>query len=410
MRTIRQPAALLVASSLLLAACTPAAPASPTTAPAKPAEATSSAAASPAIASPGAAASPAAQPVGSPSPSPSPAAKPAGQAPAASPVAAAGAPSNIAPAGRQFSIGSYQFVSHPALDDTRKGAIRALAEYGFVEGQNLRIDVQNAQADMSTVTSIAQRFKDANHDLVIAIGTPPLQAGLTVSRDDNKPTIVFSAVADPYLAARDVIKSPTDKPPHVTGTQALPPVEEAMRLIQQIVPSARKFGMIWNPAEVNSEVATRLAREVSPRLGVELIEQTVSKPDEVLQAAQSLLTREIDVFFISTDSTVVSALEALVKVANDNRKPLFGNDPLSAGRGASAALGIDYEQQGYDSGVQAAQILSGRTTAQNLPIENAKSVFLAINTRAASDQGVTFPPEVMQQVRQTYNEIIPAKR
>ena len=388
-----------VAVCLALAACAPAPPPSPTAAPAKVAE-TAKPAASPA-GSP-VAASPVASPSPSPSPAASPAAKPAGEAP--KPGLAS------APPGRQFSIGVSQFVAHPALDDARKGALRALAENGFREGENLRVDAQNAQADMSTVTSIAQRFKDANLDLILAVGTQPYQAALNVTNADLKPPIVFNTVTEPYVAARELVKSPTDKPTNLTGVQALPPVEDAMRLVQSVVPDARKFGIIWNPAEANSEVATRLAREASSKLGIDLIEQTVTRPDEVLQAAQSLMTKQIDVFFISTDSTVVSALEALVKVANDNRKPLFGNDPASATRGASAALGIDYEQQGYESGLLAAQILSGQKTAQSLPIEQAKQGFLAINTRAAADQGVNFPEAVLRQARQTYNEIVPAKR
>ena len=389
MPKIERPIALAAALCLLLAGCAPSPPAAPT----KPAET-----AKPAAASPAALASP------SPSPSPaaSPASKPSGEAP--KPAVAA------APAGRQFSIGVFQFVAHPALDDARKGALRALAENGFREGENLRVDAQNAQADMGTVTSIAQRFKDANLDLMIAVGTQPYQAALNVTKADLEPPFVFNTVTEPYVAARDMVKSPTDKPANVTGVQALPPVEDAMRLVQRIVPDARKFGIVWNPAEANSEVATRLAREASGKLGIELIEQTVTKPDEVLQAAQSLLTKQIDVFFISTDSTVVSALEALVKVANDNQKPLFGNDPASAARGAAAALGIDYEQQGYESGLLAAQILSGQQTAANLPIEQAKQGFLAINTRAAADQGVKLADDVLRQARQTYNEIVPAKR
>jgi putative ABC transport system substrate-binding protein len=393
MPKIERPIALAAALCLLLAGCAPAPPAAPT----KPAET-----AKPAAASPGASPAALASPSPSPSPAASPASKPSGEAP--KPAVAA------APDGRQYSIGVFQFVAHPALDDARKGALRALAENGFREGENLRVDAQNAQADMGTVTSIAQRFKDANLDLMIAVGTQPYQAALSVTKADLQPPFVFNTVTEPYVAARDVVKSPTDKPANVTGVQALPPVEDAMRLVQRIVPDARKFGIVWNPAEANSEVATRLAREASGKLGIELIEQTVTKPDEVLQAAQSLLTKQIDVFFISTDSTVVSALEALVKVANDNQKPLFGNDPASAARGAAAALGIDYEQQGYESGLLAAQILSGQKTARELPIEQAKQGFLAINTRAAADQGVKLPDDVLRQARQTYNEIVPAKR
>jgi ABC transporter substrate binding protein/Phage integrase family len=55
----------------------------------------------------------------------------------------------------------------------------------------------------------------------------------------------------------------------------------------------------------------------------------VSKADEVLTAAQALAAKNVEAFFISTDSMVVSALESLVKVANATKIPLFGNDPRS---------------------------------------------------------------------------------
>jgi putative ABC transport system substrate-binding protein len=167
--------------------------------------------------------------------------------------------------------------------------------------------------------------------------------------------------------------------------------------------------MIWTPAEANSEVATKIARDVSKQLGIELVEQTVASADEVLPAAQSLLTKNIDVFFVSTDSTVVSALESIVKVANENRKPLFGNDPASASRGAVAALGIDYDDQGYESGQMAARILKGES-AKSIAIEMSKKGYLAVNTRAAELQGVKLPDDTLKQAKETYNDITPPKK
>jgi len=295
-------------------------------------------------------------------------------------------------------------VSHPALDAARKGTVDALADNGFKEGTNLKIDFQNGQADVGTVNSIAQRFKDANPDLVIAIATPPYQAMLNVSKSDGKPPLIFNSIVDPFAVSGGLVKTPTDKPPFVSGLQALPPVEDAMRVAQKCVPTAKKFGLIWNPTEANSVVVTGIAREAAPKLGVELVEQTISKPDEVLQAAQSLVTKGIDLFFVSTDSTVVAALEAVVKVANDNKKPLFGNDPSSAARGAAAALGIDYEQVGYESGQMAAMFLAGKPMAE-IPVQKASVGMLAINTKAASDQGVKLPDDVTKDAKQTYNEI-----
>ncbi len=324
--------------------------------------------------------------------------------PAAAPVA----PTAPAASARTVSVGMFQFVTHPALDAARDGARKALEDAGFKEGQNIRFDAQNAQANLPTVTSIAQRFRDQNVDLVIAVGTQPYQAALNVFKDTTTP-IVFNTVTEPYVAARDVVKSPTDKPANVTGVQALPPVKDALQLAQRAVPSARRFGIIWTPAEANSEVATRLAREAAAELGIELQEATVTSADEVLPGAQSLVARNVDVFFISTDSTVVSALESVVKVANENRKPLFANDPASSPRGAVAALGIDYADQGYESGQMAARILKGEKTAADIAIEKSKKGFLAVNTRAAELQGVTLPADILAQAAQKYTEIAPPK-
>jgi putative ABC transport system substrate-binding protein len=396
---------MLAWAGLLLAACAPStatAPTSPPTA-AKPTEAPKPAApASPASASP--AASPAAAASPSASPGASPAASPSPAAAAGSWPPPKGSVVGQAPAGKTFTVGIVQFVSHPALDAARKGTIDALADNGYKDGTNLKLDVQNSQGDVATANSIAQRFKDANPDLVVAIATPPYQAMLNVSKIDGKPPLVFNSIVDPFAVSGGLLKSPTDKPPFVTGLQALPPVEEAMRLAQRCVPAARKFGIIWNPTEANSVVVTGVAREAAPKLGVELIEQTISKSDEVLQAAQALITKGIDLFFVSTDSTVVAAFEAVVKVANDNKKPLFANDPSSAARGASAALGIDYEQVGYESGQMASMFLSGKSMSE-IKVEKASLGLLAINTKAANEQGVTFPADVMKDVKQTFNEI-----
>ena len=53
-----------------------------------------------------------------------------------------------APAGKNFTVGIVQFVSHPALDAARKGTLDALADNGYKDGTNLKIDVQNGQGDV----------------------------------------------------------------------------------------------------------------------------------------------------------------------------------------------------------------------------------------------------------------------
>ncbi len=312
----------------------------------------------------------------------------------------------VTTAARAFNIGIVQFTTHPALDASRDGARKALEDAGFKEGVNVRYDLQNAQGQIPTLTTIAQHYRDARTDLIVVVSTPALQAHANVFKDAPTP-LVFNAVTDPF-AAVNTIKSETDKPANITGIQALPPVKDAMQLALKVVPSAKRFGIVWNPAEANSEVATRIARDAAKELNVELVEATVASADEVLQGSQSLITKNIDVFFITTDSTVVSAIEALVRVANENKKPFFANDPATAQRGAAAALGLDYFDQGYESGKLAAQILQGTPAAQ-VAIKKASKGSLSINTKAAELQGATLPPDVIAQAKDRFDTIAPAK-
>lgn len=401
--------ASVLALVALASACAPAAPPAPTqaapaataVAQAAPTVATAAAAAAPAVAT---AVAPVASAVAQAAPTVAAAASPA----VAAAASAVSVPAPGPAAGKSYTVGIFQFVTHPALDASRDGAKKALEDAGFKDGGNTKYDIQNGQGQIPPLTQIAQRYRDEKADMVIAVSTPAMQAALNVFKDTTTP-VVFNAITDPYAAAKDVIKTASDKPANVTGVQALPPVKDAMQLALKIVPNAKRFGMLWNPAEANSQVATQLARDAAKQLNVELVEANVSSGDEVLQAAQSLVVKNIDVFFVATDSTVVSALESLVKVANDNHKPFIANDPASAERGAVAALGIDYYDQGYQSGQMAAQILSGKS-AKDIPIEMSKKSSLAINLKAAELQGVTLPPDVVAQATQKYTEITPAKQ
>ena len=57
-----------------------------------------------------------------------------------------------------YTIGISQFAEHGSLDNCREGFLQGLAEEGFVEGENLKIDYKNAAADMGTAGQIADAF------------------------------------------------------------------------------------------------------------------------------------------------------------------------------------------------------------------------------------------------------------
>jgi putative ABC transport system substrate-binding protein len=292
-------------------------------------------------------------------------------------------------------VGFMKIVSHPALDAEQQGVKDALAEAGFIEGETVQFLEGNAEGDIATLTTIAQRFVDEGVDLIIATSTPALQAAFNATQDFEGPPIVFNAVTSPYAAG--IANAPDDHPSWVIGIQALGPIADAMALIPAMMPDITTIGYIYNPAEANSVVNTEIATPAAEELGLTFEVATISNSSEVQTAAEALVARGVEAFFISTDSTVVSGLEALVKVANDNDIPLFANDPASAERGAAVALGLDYYQDGLDTGALAVGILNGELDIAATPITEQLAGSLAINTTAASEQGLEIPQEYIDQ-------------
>jgi putative ABC transport system substrate-binding protein len=322
-----------------------------------------------------------------------------GQSPTGGAAAGTAAPAGGG-ADKTFKVGIVQQTTHPALDGAREGVKKAFADAGL----KVEFIEKNAQNDTPALTTIAEGFRDQKVDLVIAIGTQPVQTAYKVLKDTGIP-IVFNTVTDPYQAG--VAKSATEHP-GLTGIQALPPVQQAFDLIMMLKPDAKKVGIIWTSSEKNSEVATGIARDYAKGKGIEFVEKQVTKTDEVLAAAEALAGEQVDAIFISTDSTVVSALESVVKVANESKIPLVCNDPASSRRGCVAALGLDYPDNGYQSAVtMAIPILKGQKKPDEIPIARQQNNIIAINTAAAQQQGVTIPDSLKSQAMQTFDAITP---
>ena len=93
-------------------------------------------------------------------------------------------------------------------------------------------------------------------------------------------------------------------------------------------------------------------------------------------------------FYIITDNTVVSALESVVGVANDQSIPLIVGEPDSLQKGGFATFGIDYYTIGYRTGEMAVQILTGEKAPSEIPPEFPPEIQLFINKDAAEKQGV----------------------
>ncbi len=299
----------------------------------------------------------------------------------------------------KYKIGISQIVTHPALDAAREGIIDGLAEKGYVEGDNLEIDYQNSEGDMSLVASIAQKFVSDKLDAIVAIATPNAQAAISAAEGTDIP-VIFSAITDPV--GSDMVVDWENHPnENVTGVSDMIVVQDDVELITQIVPNVKKIGTLYNAGEANSLFLTTKLIEACDALGIEVVEQTVSTSADVLAATQALVG-QVDAIWVGTDNTVVSGLEALIGISEDNQIPFFPADEPSIERGGIAAYGFDYYDIGLQTGYMVAKVLEADDGAVSIPVEKGEIISLSVNTAAAARMGVTIPQALLDAAATTY--------
>jgi putative tryptophan/tyrosine transport system substrate-binding protein len=303
--------------------------------------------------------------------------------------------------GKTWVVGIAVQDTIPALDNAIRGVKDGMADCGFVEGKNVKYEMGNALGDLPALVTIGQKFRDLKVDLIVAVGTAAL-----VNMYNTNPTtpIVFNSVTNPYVALKDIIKSPTEHG-NITGIQAAPPVDQALKLAKDILPNAKNAGLVWTTSEVNSQVTTEQARKFAPQFGLTIVEGPITKKEDVLQASQAIADK-VDFFLSTTDVSVVAALESLYQIAVQSKKPIISNDPASAPRGAMVAVGIDYYNSGINSVRAIEKILTG-TPASKIDIDIEKAFEVSVNTKAAELTGVKIPDAILKQAKTTFKEVTP---
>jgi len=286
-----------------------------------------------------------------------------------------------------------QIVEHPALDSVRKGVKDVLTEAGYKEGENLTWEYQSAQGNPTTAAQIAKKFAGSNADVIVAITTPSAQTMAASARNSK---IIFSSVTDPVGAKLvSAWDKPTDK---ITGVSDLTPVDQHMALVKEVVPTAKKVGVIYNPGEANSVSLVELVHKHAPAQKLEVVEAASPKSADVQTAMRSLVGK-VDVVYLPTDNTVISALEGVLKVAGQAKIPVIAADTDSVKRGAIAALGFNYYDVGRQTGNMVVEALAGKALS-TMPVQGVDKTELYLNPKAAEAMGVSLPQALLERAKE----------
>lgn len=172
-----------------------------------------------------------------------------------------------------YKIGVLQYADHPSLDNCREGFKQGLDS----EGIKYDITESSAKGDDSTNTQIAQQFVSQGMDLVCGIATPSAQACYNAAYEAKIP-VIFNAVSDPVAAK--LAESDTQAMDGITGVSDMLPVDEQLKLIREMLPDAKKIGILYTTSEANSVSTIETYKEKVGEYGLNLLKRVLQMPQK----------------------------------------------------------------------------------------------------------------------------------
>ena len=281
-----------------------------------------------------------------------------------------------------FRIGISQFITHQSLDATREGFVDELAKQGYVEGENIEINLQNAQGEQRNLKTISQQLAESS-DVVLAIATPSAQS---LANTTQTTPVIFSAVTDPVSAK--LVESREHPGGNVTGTsdQSSDAISTQINLIKKVLPKAKSIGILYTQSEPNSVVQKDEAKRLLEEKGFTVVEKTILDSNNVKAAAESLMT-EVDMVFVPTDNIISSTMETVKQVSIKHKVPVFGGSTEMVAVGGLYNYGTNYEELGRQTARMLVRVLKGEKP-ENIAVELPEKLELHTNQEMADALGI----------------------
>jgi putative tryptophan/tyrosine transport system substrate-binding protein len=252
----------------------------------------------------------------------------------------------------------------------------------------LILDMFNLTMNEEEQLRIIDELQSRQPKLILALGSVALQA---VSREIKDTPIIFGLV----LGNMD-----RPLPDNITGVYLDFPLETQLTWLSKILPERRNIGVIYNPEQNRKTIVA--AKKVAQRLGLRLIELSITSPQE-LPVALDALASSADVFWGINDQLVLTPQTAktLLLFSFRNRIPFIGLSDAWVKAGALFALDRDYPDIGRQCAELAEKILSG-SRVKDLPTETPQKVKYILNRHTAEQIMLKFPTRLLQGAEKIY--------
>src|SRR5258707_9484879 len=269
----------------------------------------------------------------------------------------------------------------------------ALREAGYIEGQTIAFETRAADGNPNRLSTAAAELVQLPVDLIATYGTPASRAAKAAT---STIPIVMISVGDPVAAG--LVQSFAHPGGNVTGNTILSPelAPKRLQLIKEIIPSASRTALLWNPDNVSNGVILEQLRYAAPGLGLAFTAVEARTAND-LDGAFAILARERpDVVLITNDAVHQSRIQKIIAFLFQQGLPAMFQSRDSVAAGGLMSYGPNIPEMFRQGAFFVQKILQG-TQPADLPVQTPQRFQLVINLKTAKAIGVTISEAVQLQ-------------
>jgi putative ABC transport system substrate-binding protein len=282
-------------------------------------------------------------------------------------------------------------VLSPRAAETNIGALRAaLAELGYVEGQNIRFAVRSADGDNDRLSSLAAELVALKPAVIVTNGGPAIRA---VKQRAGTTPIVMAVVDD--AVALGFAQSLAHPGGNMTGLSILAKevLGKRLEMLQEIIKEPGCVGVLSIAA--NNEPGAELELATAARtFGITLTPVSIRNTDELSSAFDELTRQHCRAVIVMSDPLFVGARRHLVELAARHRVAASYDNKLIVHVGGLMSYGPDTVDMFRRSASYVDKIFKGAKPA-DLPIQQPTRFELTLNLSTANALGLTIPQSLL---------------
>jgi putative tryptophan/tyrosine transport system substrate-binding protein len=292
--------------------------------------------------------------------------------------------------GRVQRIG-FLFAGTLSLRPQVQGFWHALRELGYVDGQNVVVDVREARGNIEQLPKLAAELVSTHPDVLVAVTTPGVAAAKSATQSIP---IVMAIVANP--SENGFVKNLARPEANITGpSYTLSPeiVSKRMQLLSELLPQHSMVGILWNAKNPTAAPLVSIAEQAGRSLGTQTLSLPVEGPTDLKAGLARALAAHINAILVMADPMTFDHRHEIIDFSLANKIPTFHVYPEESADGAFAAYGASLTEEYGRAATYVAKILTGATPA-DLPVDQANYSKFVVNLKTAKALDLTIPPSV----------------